>query len=76
MFSMHFPYLVLQVSPESEGVHSSLLSHRCVEGKGVHKAVGGRSRRGGAGRGGAGGVKVKQVKAITLSCDFKTHDIM
>ena len=45
---------VLQVSPESEGVHSSLLSHRCVEGKGVHKAVGGR-RREGRGRNGKRG---------------------
>ena len=39
---------VLQVSPESEGVHSSLLSHRCVEGEGVHEAGGGR--KGGKGK--------------------------
>ena len=39
---------VLQVSPESEGIHSSLLSHRCVEGEGVHEAGGGE--KGGKGK--------------------------
>ena len=43
----HIVYIpLLQVSPESEDVHSSLLPHHCVEGKGVHEAEG----RGGEGR--------------------------
>ena len=46
---------VLQVSPESEGVHSSLLSHRCVEGEGVHEAGGGEGGKGRAGEGKGGG---------------------
>ena len=50
---------VLQASPESEGVHSSLLSYCCVEGEGVHEAGGGEGgkgkeweKRGEVGRGG------------------------
>ena len=52
---VHVRSSVLQVSPESEGVHSSLLSHRCVEGEGVHEA--GEGRREGKGRNGKRGEK-------------------
>ena len=48
-----------QTSPESEGVHSSLLSYCYVEGEGVHEAGGGEGgkgkeweKRGEVGRGG------------------------